>query len=191
MFHSLHSPGVNQEEYDTRHILEDITRFELSMISGYVELLGAALDSAIRTVIHLFSSAIYPVCSLYGDWSLQFGVPANFHNDSLSHYELSVTLIPQEPDNWLLYYTAALYHRSFTFELGPAIQCSRRALALAPIMERTGPVLTLSNLLFQARNIPSATTVALELLQTDPGQVSYTTELDIQVVQVVHISDLQ
>eukprot|EP00116_Pleurobrachia_bachei_P012343 sb/3472605/ len=94
------------------------------MISGYVELLGAALDSAIRT----------------------------------------------EPDNWLLYYTAALYHRSFTFELGPAIQCSRRALALAPIMERTGPVLTLSNLLFQARNIPSATTVALELLQTDPGQ---------------------
>ena len=48
---------MNQEEYDTRHILEDITRFELSMISGYVELLGAALDSAIRTVILFLSSS--------------------------------------------------------------------------------------------------------------------------------------
>ena len=79
--------------------------------------------------------------------------------------------LSQDPDNWVLYHLAAMYHRTFTFDLGPAMQCTRRALAKVDLENRPVPLLTLANLLHQGRSIPDATVVVLELLATDPNMV--------------------
>ena len=82
-----------------------------------------------------------------------------------------ITFIMQDPNNWVLYHLAAMYHRTFTFDLGPAMQCTRRALAVVDLENRPVPLLTLANLLHQGRSIPDATVVVLELLATDPNMV--------------------
>lgn len=76
--------------------------------------------------------------------------------------------LKENPNNWLLYHLAATYHRTFTFDLGPAIQCTRRALAVVDVENRAIPLLTLANLLHQGRKVTDAMVVLLELLAIDP-----------------------
>jgi len=78
--------------------------------------------------------------------------------------------LQQEPDNWMLYHLSALYHRSVSTTIGPALECTRRALALAPLQYRTIPLITLVNVLHHAQRYPDAMTVLIELVQLDPTQ---------------------
>ena len=71
----------------------------------------------------------------------------------------------------MLYHLSALYHRSTATTIGPALECTRRALALAPLQYRTVPLITLVNVLHQAQRYPDAMTVLIELVQLDPTQV--------------------
>ncbi|XP_063677471.1 uncharacterized protein LOC134813567 [Bolinopsis microptera] len=130
--------GVNREEHDVRHILEDFPLSELELVTKNVRALGAAIDAGLR----------------------------------------------KDPNNWVLYHLAAMYHRTFTFDLGPAMQCTRRALAVVDLENRPVPLLTLANLLHQGRNIPDATVIVLELLATDPNMFLYHVETSVLQVSI-------
>ncbi|KAL5264496.1 hypothetical protein ACHWQZ_G005549 [Mnemiopsis leidyi] len=130
--------GVNREEHDTRHILEDFPLAELELVTKNVRALGAAIDAGLR----------------------------------------------KDPNNWILYHLAAMYHRTFTFDLGPAMQCTRRALAVVDLENRPVPLLTLANLLHQGRSIPDATVVVLELLATDPNTFVHHVETSVLQVSI-------